>query len=256
MVLRGQGLAGLLGQTEQPGGKRVGQISGVGAGQHGHAADVAGRVARRQIDQVGVPHAVVLKVALVVAADDQAVAVGQLDGLYVRGVIAPGILDTRGPGLAAGLCADSAHIAADVQQGAGQPAGLCGPGGLLHSVALAHRTDVERHLRVSKIDGLCCIVQNQIFYVDMRQRRRDDVRVGRGRGVAFPRVVPQAQHRTCGDVRRAVGGRVSGVFTPAQKCVQLVADLHRRSGGPGVDIIQVDDAIIVVVDVKQFVIAL
>ncbi|MEI3273339.1 MAG: hypothetical protein V8S13_09025 [Gemmiger formicilis] len=58
------------------------------------------------------------------------------------------------------------------------------------------------------------------------------------------------------NVRRAVGGRVSGVFTPAQKCVQLVADLHRRSGGPGVDIIQVDDAIIVVVDVKQFVIAL
>ena len=54
MVLRGQGLAGLLGQTEQPGGKRVGQTSGVGAGQHGHAADVAGRVARRQIDQVGV----------------------------------------------------------------------------------------------------------------------------------------------------------------------------------------------------------
>ncbi len=61
VVLRGQGLAGLLGQTEQPGGKRVGQTSGVGAGQHGHAADVAGRVARRQIDQVGVPHAVVLK---------------------------------------------------------------------------------------------------------------------------------------------------------------------------------------------------
>ena len=92
VVLRGQGLAGLLGQTEQPGRKRVGQTSGVGAGQHGHTADVAGRVARRQIDQVSVPHAVVLKVALVVAADDQAVAVGQLDGLYVRGVIAPGIL--------------------------------------------------------------------------------------------------------------------------------------------------------------------
>ena len=103
VVLGSKGLAGGFWQAEQAGGQSVRQTAGVSVGQYGHAADIAGGPAGGQIDQMRVLHAAVLKIALVVAADDQAVAVGQLHSLDVRRVVAPWVFNARRPQLAAGL---------------------------------------------------------------------------------------------------------------------------------------------------------
>ena len=108
---------------------------------------------------------------------------------------------------------------------------------------------------VGEIDGLGIIIEHQIFYVDMFQRRRNGLCIGRGRGVAFPRVMPQPQHRARRNVRRTVGGGVNGVLTPAQECVQLIINSHWRGSGPGVDVVQVHNVVVVVIDIKQLVIA-
>ena len=168
---------------------------------------------------MGVAHALILKIALIVAADDKTVPIGQLHRLNIRRVIAPRILNTRRPRLSAGLGADGPQIAADIQQGTCEAAHLRGPGGLLHGVALADRPDIQRHIRVGKADSLRSIIQNQVIDVDVLQCLRDGIRSGRGRGVTLPRIVPQAQHRTRCDVCRAIGRRVGGVLAPAQKCV-------------------------------------
>ena len=107
---------------------------------------------------MGIAHALILKIALIVTADDKAVPIGQLHRLNIRRVIVPRVLNTRRPRLSAGLGADGPQIAADIQQRTCQAARLRGPGGLLHGVALADRPDIQRHIRVGKADSLRSIV--------------------------------------------------------------------------------------------------
>lgn len=87
----------------------------------------SGRGSRGQVDQMGIAHALILKIALIVAADDKTVPIGQLHRLNIRRVIAPRVLNTRRPRLSAGLGADGPQIAADIQQGTCQAARLRGP---------------------------------------------------------------------------------------------------------------------------------
>ena len=51
----------------------------------------------------GIAHALILKIALIIAADDQAVSIGQLHRLNIRRVIAPRVLNTRRPRFPPGL---------------------------------------------------------------------------------------------------------------------------------------------------------
>ena len=72
-----KGAAGLLRQAEKPCGERIGQAAGFGVGQHCHAAHIAGGVPRGQVDQVGIAHALIFKIALIIAAGDKALPAGQ-----------------------------------------------------------------------------------------------------------------------------------------------------------------------------------
>ena len=82
---------------------------------------------------------------------------------------------------------------------------------------------------VGEIDGLDIIIEHQIFYVDMFQRRRNGLCIGRGRS-RFP--APSCHRSTAPAamfVRRR--WRVNGVLHQQQECVQFVINSHWRGSG-------------------------
>ena len=132
-----------------------------------------------------------------------------------------------------------------------QPARLGRFARLYGGVALGRSSHVQRHGRVGKGYGQGVSVQQQVVQMAVLQGFLYRAVSGRGRVLALPRIVPQAQHRARCNIDRAACQRFAAGLAQLQKVEQLLADLHRLLPGAGVDVVQVHHAVIVVVDIKQ-----
>ena len=212
-----------------------------------------------------VPHAVHDEIPLVIAAGDEGKVahvdgthIGRAGGVDLRGV--PRVLDAARPLGAVRLCADGAEIAAHADERAGQPSGFGGLRHHLDGIALADAADVQRHLRVGQADRLGVLVDDES--ADVAVLGGGIQLFLRGQGVVglilvgfggFPVVVPDAQHTAHGDVQLAVGGIVH-LLRQFQHPEDPVVHRHRIGTGMVVDGLDVDDAVVVVVDVVELVV--
>ena len=168
---------------------------------------------------MGVAFALVGKVPLVITADDQRVAAGQLHGLHIlrRILTGPWVFHPHAPGTAVGLGAGGVDVAAHVQQGMGQPA-LPGRLARLHGgVAFGRSPHIQRHSRIGKGHRQGAGVQQQVVQIAVLQGFGDGICRRRGRILALPGIVPQAQHSPRRNVHRTARQCLTAGLAQLQK---------------------------------------
>ena len=205
-------------------------------------------------------------VALVVAAGHKS-HVAHVDGpaqhgirgIDIRGL--PRVLHAAGPLGTVRLFADGAQVAAHAHQSAGQAPGFGGLAHHLHSVAFAHAANVQRHFRVGQIDGLGVLVDDEIVDVavlggglQLFHGRQLVVGVCLRFSSYFAVVVPDVQHAAHGDVQLSVRGLVHPVGQ-FQHREDAVIHLYRGLAGVVVDGLDIGHTGVIVVDVKELVVA-
>ena len=219
-----------------------------------HADGVPGGLQGGQVNEVVIPHPLILKIPQIIPADDKTFPVPQFHRGQIGRVAAAGILHPGGPVAAVRLGPDGPHVAAHIEQSAGQPPLPGGPGGHLGGVALADGSHIQTQLRVSEGHGAGVGIQQQVGNVHVLCGGLQGGILGRNRRFQLAGVMPQTQHRAGGHVAGPVGAAVH-LHGKLQKFHQFAVHRHGRLPGGLVHIIQVDDPIIVVVDVKQLMIA-